>query len=69
MTNKNGRPRVIDFCCPKCGADALRCYRTKRQGTMTARYYVCASCGHHGVFIRGASRDWWKNTGNPDFCQ
>lgn len=59
---RQGRPRIADFPCPKCGQDALICRSTGEQGSLTVRYYKCASCGHRGVLVTGKDCTWWKNS-------
>lgn len=59
--NRQGRPRIADFPCPKCGHDSLVCRSTGKQGSLTVRYYKCASCGHRGVLVTGADCTWWKS--------
>lgn len=60
--NRQGRPRIADFPCSKCGQDALVCRSTGKQGSLTVRYYKCVSCGHRGVLITDTDCTWWKNT-------
>lgn len=60
--DRQGRPRIADFPCPKCGHDSLICRSTGKQGSLITRYYKCRSCGHRGVLVTGADCTWWKNT-------
>lgn len=60
-----GRPRIVNIPCPRCRADALRCTATREFGALRVRYYRCALCGHRGVFISGARKDWWKDSARP----
>lgn len=46
--------------CPKCGADAMRCYGSHKTGALRIRHYRCNECKYASVWITGASRSWWK---------
>lgn len=59
-----GRPRTCDIC-PKCGKNAMRCYKTRRQGSRTVRYYQCEICSHKRMWMSEPDQKGWNGTFPP----
>lgn len=45
--------------CPRCGADAMNCYRTSRQESRIVRYYRCKVCKHKRVWLDALQAKGW----------
>lgn len=48
--------------CPRCGAQGMQCYKTRRQGSRVVRYYGCKACGHKRVWLSVPGGKGWQGT-------